>query len=89
MRLCPLCVVLLTPFPAHAVVEEFPGIIGSRSSNGNIGAWTVGGRAVNVTSKRLLEVDNGPFVVGACGELAIEGNVEIEMSTEEKQACRN
>lgn len=89
IRACALCTVVLAPLAAEAVVEEFFGIIGSRPSGDDIGAWIIGGRAVEVTSKSLLEEDNGPFVVGACVELAIEGNVLIEMSTEEKRACRN
>lgn len=81
-----LCAVAVTAPPSYAI-EEFFGIIESRPKT-DVGTWVVGGRKVEVTNGTLLEEDNGPFVVGACVELEVDGNVVLEGSTEPKRECR-
>ncbi len=81
-----LCVIALTPPLGHAT-EEFFGIIESRPKT-DVGTWTIGGRKVDVTNDTLLEEDNGPFVVGACVEFEVDGNIVLEGSTEPKRECQ-
>lgn len=79
--------VFLLPPTSHAA-EEYFGLIESRPKTGDIGSWVIGGRTVEVTNKTVLDEDNGPFVVGACVEIELNGKVAIDISTEEKRLCR-
>lgn len=85
ISLCSMCAVLLVAPVSHAR-DEFFGTIENRPKD-NVGAWTIGGRTLNVTAKTELDEDHGPFVVGACVEVEHNGNIALEISTEEKKHC--
>ena len=66
--------------------DDFYGIVEARPS-GLAGAWTIGGRRVEVTDKAELDEDDGPASVGACVSVDFEGSVVEEIETERMSRC--
>ncbi|NJP07550.1 MAG: hypothetical protein HC837_18955, partial [Chloroflexaceae bacterium] len=66
--------------------DDFYGIIEQRPA-ATAGEWLIGGRSFTANASTELDTDDGPLTVGSCASVDYEGNLALEIESEELYAC--
>lgn len=76
-------------FPAISQAnDDFYGLIESRPTDGDQGAWVIGGRQITVTERTKLKQDDGPLAVGACVEVDYDDGKVEEIEAKKAGECQ-
>jgi hypothetical protein len=66
--------------------ENFKGLVDNLPHD-KLGAWVIGSREIDVTTKTRFDEGMGPVIVGACVSVDLEGTLVKAIKTEKESQC--